>query len=115
VFIQEQELSPELPDEEIDAAYKQAIERAIGRIPVKNGVVCIDSIWVETSLPYEILHRLLKRDDLILPANVERINTKSGVREPDELQSAVSSGDAERRTPKRRKRRKAKSKSRAGD
>lgn len=109
----EQELAPKPPDQEIDAAYKQAVERAIGRIPVKNGVVCIDSIWVETSLPYEILHRVLKRDDLILPGNVERINTKSSVREPDDVQGTASASDGERRSAKRRKRRKSKSK--AGD
>jgi len=57
--------------------YKAAIERAIPHLPVKNGVVDIDSIWVETSLPFELLRDLLRRPDLELPENVERINTKS--------------------------------------
>lgn len=114
---QEQETALKVPDQEIEAAYKQAVERAIGRIPVKNGVVCIDSIWVETSLPYEILHRVLKREDLILPGNVERVNTKSSVREPDDVPGTAATGEGERRSAKRRKRRKArsKSKSKAGD
>lgn len=112
-----QELAPKPPDQEIDAAYKQAVERAIGRIPVKNGVVCIDSIWVETSLPYDILHRVLKREDLILPGNVERINTKSSVREPDDVPGTgtASTNDGERRSAKRRKRRKTRSKAKTGD
>ena len=59
------------------ANYKQALERAIARLPVKNGVVDIDSIWIETSLPLELLREILKRSDLELPENVERINTKS--------------------------------------
>jgi len=60
--------------------YKDAVERAIPHLPVKNGVVDIDSIWVETSIPYEILRDLLQRGDLALPENVERINLKSRTR-----------------------------------
>jgi len=57
--------------------YKDAVERAIPHLPVKNGVVDIDSIWVETSIPYEILRNILQRDDLVLPENVDRVNLKS--------------------------------------
>lgn len=57
--------------------YKNAVERAIPHLPVKNGVVDIDSIWVETSLPLALLRELLKRTDLELPENVERINMTS--------------------------------------
>ena len=57
--------------------YKDAVERAILHLPVKNGVVDIDSIWVETSLPMGLLRSLLKRTDLKLPENVERVNLKS--------------------------------------
>jgi len=57
--------------------YKDAVERAISHLPVKNGVVDIDSIWVETSLPMALLRDLLKRSDLKLPENVERINMQS--------------------------------------
>lgn len=63
--------------------YKQALERAIARLPVKNGVVDIDSIWIETSIPYDLLRKLLQRDDLELPENVERIHLKSRVRKGD--------------------------------
>jgi len=54
--------------------YKAAVERAIPHLPVKNGVVDIDSIWVETSLPIGLLRTLLQRSDLKLPENVERVN-----------------------------------------
>ena len=67
-------------DAEMLATYKLALERVIARVPVKNGVVDIDSIWVETSLPYDLLRKILQRDDLVLPENVERINLKSGAR-----------------------------------
>jgi hypothetical protein len=75
-------------------SYKQSLERAIARLPVKNGVVDIDAIWIETSIPYDLLRTLLQRNDLELPENVERINLKSRVRQ------------GERRAgPKRRRRR----------
>jgi len=57
--------------------YKRAVEKAMRRVPVKNGVVDIDSIWVETSIPYDLLQEILSRDDLSLPENVERVNNKS--------------------------------------
>jgi hypothetical protein len=114
---QTQDTAPLQPDQELqdlqdlDEAYKRAVERAITRIPVKNGVVSIDSIWVETSLPFEVLHRVLKVEGLVLPGNVERVNTKSNVRARASLPSAPSGGST--RTAKRRKRRKAKAKSKA--
>ncbi len=59
--------------------YKRAVEAAISRLPVKNGVVDIDSIWVETSLPYDLLQEILSRPDIVLPENVERIHMKSAI------------------------------------
>lgn len=64
---------------EMSASYKTAIERAMPRLPVKNGIIDIDSIWIETSIPYELLQEILRKDDLRLPDNVERINLKSRV------------------------------------
>lgn len=69
-----------LSDEEMLARYKLAVERAMPHVPVKNGVVEIDSLWVETSIPYTLLLEILARNDLILPENVQRINTTSRVR-----------------------------------
>jgi len=43
-------------------------------------VVDIDAVWIETSIPYDLLRKLLQRDDLELPENVERINIKSRAR-----------------------------------
>ena len=86
---QEQPESP-VPtiDEEMVASYRQAIERAITHLPVKNGVVSIDSIWIETSIPYEILDEFLRRDDLVLPDNVDRINLKSNVRAKEQIRKS---------------------------
>lgn len=81
------------------ARYKQAVERAIPHVPVKNGVVEIDSLWVETSIPYTLLKEILTRNDLILPENVQRINTTSRVRTGEKL-------GKKKRKPRRRKKNK---------
>lgn len=88
----------QLTDEEMLARYKQAVERAIPHIPVKNGVVEIDSLWVETSIPYTLLREILARNDLILPENVQRINTISRVR--------TGENRGKKRKPRRRKKNK---------
>ncbi|MCK5828191.1 hypothetical protein KAH43_06655 [Candidatus Bipolaricaulota bacterium] len=77
----QQAMPPRDFTEEMRANYKLAVEKAIAQLPVKNGVINIDSIWVATSLPYEILNEVLKQDGLVLPDNVDRINLKSNVRE----------------------------------
>lgn len=108
-----QEFKLQLPDDDTEAAYKQAVERAMTRIPVKNGVVNIDSIWVETSIPYDILYRVLKLEELSLPANVERINARSNVRAPSATPSATpSAAGSGGRTARRRRRKKSRSKER---
>ena len=84
-----------LNEEKMLLSYKAAVENSISHLPIKNGVVDIDSIWVETSLPYELLRAILHREDLSLPDNVERVNLKS------RMQEGERSGK-----PKRRRRRK---------
>ncbi|MBE0634656.1 hypothetical protein IH601_01475, partial [Candidatus Bipolaricaulota bacterium] len=86
-------------DKNMKVGYKLAIEKAISRLPVKNGVINIDSIWAETSLPYDILAEVLRQDDLVLPDNVDRINMKSNVRTKEEV-----------RIPRRRRKKKPKEK-----
>lgn len=85
--------------EVMKANYKLAVEKAIAHLPVKNGVINIDSIWIDTSIPFEILNEVLRDDKLILPDNVDRINLKSNVRE-----------QAQTEPSRRRKKRKPKSK-----
>ena len=96
---EQHESSAPTPDEEMKANYKLAIEKAIAHLPVKNGVINIDSIWVATSLPYEILNEVLRDDGLVLPDNVDRINLKSNVRTKEQA-----------RPSRRRKRRKPRGK-----
>jgi len=52
--------------------YREAIERVLPLLPVVNGTISIDSIWVETSLPRDLIIEIVQ-EGLRLPANVERI------------------------------------------
>lgn len=62
--------------EEVDRErYKRAIEKVLPELPVENGAIDIDSIWVETSLPRDLIVELI-RDGLELPTNVKRIVAK---------------------------------------
>jgi hypothetical protein len=58
--------------------YKQAIEQAITELPVEDGSVSLESIWLETSLPRDLILEILRGEQLQLPANVERIVARGG-------------------------------------
>lgn len=87
-----------LTTEEMLLRYKQAVEKTIPHLTVKNGVIDIDSVWVETSIPYKLLAEILVREDLVLPENVQRINVQSRVR--------IGERRGKKRKSKRRKRNK---------
>jgi hypothetical protein len=82
--------------DEMFERYKVAVERALPRVPVKNGVIEIDSVWVETSLPYDLLEAILRREDLVRPPNVERILMRT--------RSQPSQGESGAPSKRRRKR-----------
>lgn len=54
-------------------AYRRAIERVLPELPVENGAIDVDSIWVETSLPRDLIIEIVRSGKLQLPPNVERI------------------------------------------
>lgn len=58
--------------------YKKAIEKALPEIPVENGAITLEAIWLETALPEDLILEILKSNELELPPNVERIITRSG-------------------------------------
>lgn len=58
--------------------YQRAIEQAIAELPVEDGTVSLESIWLETSLPQDLILEILKEGQLSLPSNVERIVTRGG-------------------------------------
>ncbi len=74
----------QLNEEGMLQRYKEAVEKVLPRLPVKNGVVDIDSLWVELSIPYSLLREIISRKDLALPDNVKRIEMKSCLGEESE-------------------------------
>lgn len=54
--------------------YRRAIERALERVPVRNGVVSIRDLWIETALPAELIADLLQGDGIQMPAHVVRVD-----------------------------------------
>lgn len=64
----EQELA-RIPD-----GYRRAIEEALKRVPVRNGVVSVRDLWLETALPMGLIVELLQTDGVQLPAHVVRVD-----------------------------------------
>ncbi len=54
--------------------YRRAIEKAMERVPVRNGVVLLRDLWLETSLPQDLLAEMLQEDGLRMPPHVERVD-----------------------------------------
>lgn len=58
----------------IPDGYRRAIERALERVPVRNGIVSIRDLWLETALPMELIADLLQADGIQMPAHVVRVD-----------------------------------------
>jgi len=65
-------------DERERSKYRRAIEKALAEIPVENGSVHLNSIWLETSLPQDLIIEIIKDNELKFPDNVERIVLEDG-------------------------------------
>ncbi len=58
--------------------YKRAVEKALAEIPVENGAVTLEALWLETAIPEDILVEVVQGGGLELPPYVERIVTRDG-------------------------------------
>ena len=54
--------------------YRRAIERALERVVVRNGIVSIRDLWFETALPMDLIADLLQTDGIKMPAHVVRVD-----------------------------------------
>jgi len=61
----------------LKCGYRKAIEKAMERVPVRNGVIALRDLHLETSLPMDLLAEILKEDGLRLPPQVERVDLNS--------------------------------------
>ncbi len=83
----------EIPKFEIEK-YKKAIEKTMAEIPVENGTILLENLWLEITLPEDLMIEILTRDDIALPSNVERVITKDGRILAERKPSPNGSGDA---------------------
>jgi len=67
----------ENPTLEIDK-YKKAVEKTLEELPVENGVIGIEALWLELTLPEDLLIEILAMEDIVLPLNVEKVVAKDG-------------------------------------
>jgi len=97
------------PEFQVDYdAYRRAIERVLPELPVENGAIDVDSIWVETSLPRDLIVEIVRSGKLQLPPNVERIvvrRERARALRPEGRKSRPRKGQRERRRRKQDKRR----------
>lgn len=54
--------------------YCRALEKALERVPVRNGVVSVEDLWLETAIPVDLIVELLESDGVKIPAHVERVD-----------------------------------------
>ncbi|MBC7220451.1 hypothetical protein H5T55_03080 [Candidatus Bipolaricaulota bacterium] len=54
--------------------YRRAIERALQRVPVRNGIVSLRDLWIETALPMELIADLLQADGIQIPPHIVRVD-----------------------------------------
>lgn len=58
----------------IPEGYRRALEEALRRVPVRNGVVSVRDLWLETALPIGLIVELLETDGVELPPHVVRVD-----------------------------------------
>lgn len=67
---------PELEEElaKLREGYCRALERAFARVPIRNGVVSVEDLWLETAIPLDLIVELLESDGVKIPPHVERVD-----------------------------------------
>lgn len=53
--------------------YVKAIEAALPQLCVEDGVLKLEDIWLETSIPRDLVREILQNVPLVWPANVAHI------------------------------------------
>lgn len=77
--------------------YKKAIEKTMEEIPVENGVITLEAIWLELTLPEDLMLEIFEKGDVELPYNVERVVMKNGkVLAERQAESTNGAGDPAR-------------------
>ncbi|MCS7216665.1 MAG: hypothetical protein N2507_02815 [Candidatus Bipolaricaulota bacterium] len=54
--------------------YCRALEKAFERVPIRNGVVSVEDLWLETAIPVDLIVELLESEGVKIPPHVERVD-----------------------------------------
>jgi hypothetical protein len=63
---------------EAQEKYRKAVEISLKDLPVINGVIDLDSIWLECALPKELIVEVFRTSEVRLPDNVEQVVDSQG-------------------------------------
>lgn len=58
--------------------YARALEKMLNEIPVVNGAVDLETLWLESALPRDLITEVLEKMEIALPAHVEKIVQRDG-------------------------------------
>jgi len=75
--------------------YIKAVQEALPQLIVEDGVLRLEDIWLETSLPHELLIHIVKECPMKWPANVEKIqlNKTESINRPEIKEEAQEFDD----------------------
>lgn len=67
---------PELGEEldKLRDGYCRALEKAFEHVPVRDGVVSVEDLWLETGIPVDLIIELLESKGVQIPPHVERVD-----------------------------------------
>jgi hypothetical protein len=54
--------------------YCRALEKALEKVPVRNGVVSVEDLWLETAIPVDLIVELLESNGVKIPPHIERVD-----------------------------------------
>jgi hypothetical protein len=58
--------------------YARAIEKTLAEVPVVNGVVTVEALWMELGLPRDLIIEVFETMEVRLPPHVERVVGPNG-------------------------------------
>lgn len=58
--------------------YARAVEKTLAEVPVVNGVVDLEALWMELALPRDLIIEVFETMEIKLPPHVERVIGPNG-------------------------------------
>lgn len=58
--------------------YARALEKMLNEVPVVNGAVDLETLWLESALPHDLIIEVLGTMEVRLPPHVEKIVSRDG-------------------------------------